>query len=250
MERSGRVPDFSSRISRPELLDMGCMPDEEARRTLLDIRRINRIFGGRRLLLDALATEVARYRLARFSVLDIASGSCDLPLAILDWAEQRGLEARVFALEYWHRHLALFRNELSAYPNLHPFCADAFRVPLESASFDFVTCCHFFHHLTDVQAAGFLWSMSRWARCAVIISDLERRPVPYYFFRLFSPFFTTSFMSRNDGLISLRRSFRKEELQRTAERAGLEVCRVERRWPFRLLLVAKRNGASDARSLV
>ncbi len=80
--------------------------------------------------------------------------------------------------------------------------------------------------------------MRRWARYAVIVSDLERRIVPYYFFKLFSRLFTASSLSRIDGLISLRQSFRKEELERTAEKAGFANCTVEQRWPFRLLLTA------------
>ena len=81
--------------------------------------------------------------------------------------------------------------------------------------------------------------MSRWARRAVIVSDLERHPVPYYFFRLFNPFFTTCATSRIDGLISFAQAFRKEELRQTANRVGLRKCKVERRWPYRLLLIAE-----------
>ncbi len=234
-----KLPDFSSRVLRPELIDAGNMPDEEVRRNLLDIRRINRIFGSQKLLLEVLEGQVSRHQLTRFSVLDIASGSCDLPFAILRWAQQQGLEAEVFALEYWHRYLALFRDELAAYPKLHPFSADAFHAPVPDRAFDFVTCSHFLHHLPEDQAVELLRMMSRWARRALIVSDLERHPVPYYFFRLFNPFFTTCAMSRIDGLVSFEQAFRKQELLQTASRAGLRNCMIQRRWPYRLLLVAE-----------
>jgi ubiquinone/menaquinone biosynthesis C-methylase UbiE len=231
--------DLSNRVLRSELLDEGQIPDEEVRRTFLDLRRINRIFGGRRILLDALASEVARHSLTRFTVLDIATGSCDLPMAILDYARQRKLEAQVFALEYHHRYLALFRKELAAYRSLYPFCADALRAPVPNQGFDFVTCCHFLHHLPNDQTAKLLSNMCQWARYAVIVCDLERHLLPYLFFRFFNRFFTTSSVSRNDGLISLEQSFRKEELMRTAESAGLISYTVKRHWPFQLLLTAE-----------
>jgi len=234
---SERVHNLSKRVLRPELLDIGQLPLEEVRRSLLDLRRINRIFGARRIVLDALAREISRRGLHQFSVLDIASGSCDHPMAVLDWAQQRKLKAQVFALEYQFRHLWLFRQEHSAYPDLHPFCADAFHAPVLNHAFDYVTCGHFFHHLTEERATDLLSSMAKWARYAVIVIDLERHWLPYYFFRIFNRLFTTSSVSRIDGRISLEQSFRKNELEQIAERAELSAYSVERRWPFQLLLI-------------
>lgn len=239
------MPDLSSRVPGRELLDEGRLPDEEVRKSLLDLRRINRRFGARAVLLSALAREVSRCRVTRFSVLDIASGSGDLPMAVIEWARSRGLEPTVFALERHHRHLRLFQDELSACPQLFAFSADALAAPVRDDQFDFVMCCHFFHHLSEDEAARLLSNMARWARCAVIVCDLERHPVAYHFFRMFGGFMTSSYVSRVDGLISLGQSFRKPELERIAKRAGLGAYRVERRWPFQLLLVAETTGASS-----
>lgn len=236
--------DFSFRRIRPELLDSGSMPLQEVRRTLSDMRRINGIFGSRRILLRTIATEVARGGLTSFSVLDVASGSCDLPVAILNWAARKELEAQVFALEYRHSHLALFRNELAGYPRLHPLCADALHGPIRDQSFDFVTCVNFFHHLDESRAIELLLAMKRWARQAVIVSDLERHWFPYYFFRLVSPLLSTTQMTEIDGAVSIARSFRKPELEGIAKAAQLVRYRVQRCWPFRLLLVGHLSAAA------
>ena len=236
--------DFSTRVLAQELLDGNQVAEEEVRKSLLDLRRINQMFGAKRVLLSALAKELSRRQATDFSVLDIASGSCDLPIAVIRWASSRGMRSRVFALEYRHRHLRLFRNELAAHSQLHPFCADALQAPVPDGSFDFVTCGHFLHHLTEEQAATLLSSMANWARYAVIVSDLERHPVSYYFFRTFQRFLTTSRVSRLDGLTSLAQSFQKPELEKIAQRAGLAGCTVERRWPFHLLLVADGGGTA------
>src|SRR5258706_16478508 len=105
------VSDASIRVRNPELLDDGKLCDKEVRRGLSDLRRMNEIFGATRLLLKTLAQEASRHNLKRFDVLDIAAGSCDLPLAILDWAGQNGLDVEVFALDLWHRHLAMFKED-------------------------------------------------------------------------------------------------------------------------------------------
>lgn len=233
-----------------ELLDEGAAPSSEVCRSLLDLRRVNRFFGGRRILIGAVLGEAARLGLRRFRFLDVASGSCDLPLALLGAAEERGIHAEGFALEYWHRHMAMFRGDWTNRCNFQPICADAFRAPFADRTFDLVTCSLFFHHLTEDQAIALLAQMSRWARHAVIISDLERHPLAYYFFRVCSRFFTRSPVSRVDGAISLRQSFRIKELQRIGERAGLKDFTVERRWPFRLLLVARVSGFTPPNAAV
>ena len=231
--------NLSARVLGSELLDQGAVPSPEVRRSLSDLRRANRLFRGRTILTAAVMGEASRLGLNRFSILDIASGSCDLPLAVLDAAQQRGLDANAFALDYWHRHLAMFRSDWKNRPNLQPVCADAFCAPFVDRAFDFVTCSLFFHHLTEDRAVALLSQMNRWARHAIIVSDLERHPLPYYFFRAFSRFFTVSPVSRVDGTISMRQSFRRNELEQIAERAGLRNYTVVRRWPFRLLLVAR-----------
>ena len=233
------MANLSARVLHPELLDEGHMPDQDVRESLLDLRHINQRFGGRRILIEALERQLARTGLKRFSVLDIASGSGDLPLAIADWAQRRGLDAQVVALEYWHRHLALFASDFRSHPRVHPVCGDAFRAPVRDASFDFVTCSLFFHHLTEGQAVRLLQSMARWARHTIIVSDLERHAVPYYFFRACSGFFAKSAVSRSDGVTSFRQAFRREELEGLGKNASLVRFSVERRWPFRLLLVAE-----------
>lgn len=237
------MPDFSSRALRPELLDTGCMPEQDVRRTLLDMRRINRIFGSRRILLETFAMETARRNLTRFTVLDVAAASCDLPIAILDWAGRAGLEAEVFALEYRQSHLALFRNEFARYRGLHPLCADALHAPIRDQSFDFVISCNFFHHLEESRAIELLKAMKQWARQVLIVSDLERHWFPYCFFRLASPFLSTTRMTEIDGAVSIAQSFREPELERIAKAAQLDDFTVERRWPFRLLMVGNLSAA-------
>lgn len=228
------MPDFSVRSRRTELLDTGRLSERDVRASLSDMRRINRIFGSRRILLETIAAEVERRGLKEFSLLDIASGSADLPLAIFNWAASRGIHAEVFAMEFQQNHLALFRLELTS---LHLICGDALRAPIRARSMDFVTCCNFFHHLDEREASELLSAMASWARCAVVISDLERHWLPYYFFWLVSPLLSTTPVTQIDGCASIAQSFCKPELEQIARSARLHDFTVTKRWPFRLLTV-------------
>ena len=55
---------------------------------MADLRSVNRYLGDRRALLKHLAAKLDG--LTEFSVLDIATGSADLPVAIVEWARKGG----------------------------------------------------------------------------------------------------------------------------------------------------------------
>ena len=47
-------------------------------------------------------------------------------------------------------------------------------------------------------------------------------------------------MSVEDGLISIRSSFRESDLRAAFAAAGVPSVRIERNWPYRLLAVAEK----------
>src|SRR5258706_13562566 len=127
--------NFSARVLGEELLDRGDESALEVRRSLIDLRRVNRYFGGSRILTEAVLGEAWRLGLSRFSILDIASGSCGLPLAGLDPGPKRGLPGRALAPGYWDPHLSLFRRDWEERANLQPRSAHAFFAPLSGRAF-------------------------------------------------------------------------------------------------------------------
>jgi hypothetical protein len=68
--------------------------------------------------------------------------------------------------------------------------------------------------------------------------DLHRARVPYLFGRVAFPLLFRSRVSVEDGLLSIRRGFRPDELRAAFARAGLPAVTVRRHFPYRLLAVA------------
>ncbi len=217
--------DWSRRATEPELLDLG-VDEEEARRSLRDLRFVNRWLGGRRALRRAVLPLLADLR--RPTVLDVGCGSGDLP-ALLH--AERGL--RVVGLDLKPLHLR------QAPRSLRPVAADVRRLPFGPRSFDVVTASLFLHHFDGDEAASVLASLATVARRALVVNDLRRARLPWLFGRLFFPLLFQARVSVDDGLLSIRRSFTPHELAATFRQAGLAGARVERAWPYRLLAVAR-----------
>ena len=216
------------RIHVEELLDAGQGTDAEVEASLADLRRINRFLGGRRVLRKLLGEQVRRRGLREFSLLDVGTGSADLPAAARRWYPR----ARVVGLDFHLRHLRLAES-----PGLRLVCGDARRAPFAPRSFDFVAASLFLHHFTDVQAPSLLRELAGLARRALLINDLDRHWLPFYFIAWTAPLLARSPITRFDGPASVQRAFGPGELERLAAEAGFRRFRARWHTPFRRSLV-------------
>ncbi|HVG19087.1 MAG TPA: methyltransferase domain-containing protein [Blastocatellia bacterium] len=227
------------RIYVEELLDAGEGTDEDVARNLSDLRRINRLLGGTKVVIAALSSHLDAREAARVSLLDVGTGSADIPTAISRWCDSRGVEPLIVALDISGRNLRIARTRLGIGGGVELVRADSLRLPFTGRSFDFVTASLFLHHFQDEDVVRLLADFSRVARRAVIINDLVRNLIPYYFARLTGPVLATSFLTRNDGPVSVLRGFTADEMKSLAARAGLRHVEVKRVFPYRLSLVAR-----------
>ena len=226
------------RIYEEELLDAGEGTDEDVRKNLIDLRRINRMLGGTRVVIDALARNVNGDETRQLSLLDVGTGSADIPSEVHRWCRAQAIEPFITALDLSERNLRIVRKDFISESELSFVRADAMSLPFAARSFDYVTASLFLHHFRDDDVVRLLADFARVARRAVIVNDLVRNLVPYYFSRITGPFLATSFLTRNDGPVSVLRGFTAGELKGLARRAGLRSYRVKRMFPYRLSLVA------------
>ena len=211
------------RLILPELLDL--LPPEQARASLRDLVRINRRWGGHSTLRTLLRENVPNGE--PFSLLDVGAASGDMGNCIRQWYPA----ATVTSLDYIESHLGASLAQRVA--------GDAFRLPFRPGTFDYVFCSLFLHHFREAQVVELLKKFGDVARKAVLVIDLERHPVPYYFMSWSAPFLGWDPVTVHDGAISVQAAFRPQELEDLARRAGLKNLRVQRFRPaFRITLAA------------
>ena len=237
-----------ARIYEEELLDAGEGTDDDVARSLGDLRRINRFLGGRRVILNAISTCLDGASCEQISMLDVGTGSADIPIAVADQCRTRGLKTFVTAVDISERNLQVARYRFGIDREINFVRADSLNLPFAPRSFDFVTASLFLHHFRDEDVVRLLADFGRIARRAVIVNDLIRNRVPYYFTRIAGPVLAKSFLTRNDAPVSVLRGFTSREMIELATRAGLNNKEVKRSFPYRLSLVADvRNQKSDVR---
>jgi hypothetical protein len=217
---------LNGRVLKPEILDT--LPPDQARASLADLVRINRRWGGhgtlRKLLRDTVRDET-------FSLLDVGAASGDMGNRVREWYPR----ARVTSLDRLEAHLANCTGPRIA--------ADAFGLPLRPRSFDYVFCSLFLHHFTNAEIVRLLRGFGEVARRAVLVIDLERSPVAYYFLPMTRWLFRWDPVTVHDGKISVEAAFHTRELEGLCREAGLipKIARAHRP-AFRVAIAAAVSG--------
>ena len=208
---------------------------EELEGSLADIRAVNRYLGDRRALLKHLVRKIGGAE--NFTLLDIATGSADLPVAIADWAREAGISAAITGIDSNEHTIAIARRQTAGYPEITLEVADGLRLPFADKSFDFVLCSKTAHHLANADAERLLKEMLRVARRGYIVMDLRRSWIAYLLICLLTRLFTRNRLTRFDAPLSVLKSFTPGELANLASSAGAANFSVSRE-PFWLLVLS------------
>ena len=220
--------DLARRATDIERLDEG-VPDDEALRSLADLRFVDRWLGNRRAFSAAVLPFLRAAAPPR--ILAVGCGSGDVLSAL-----RRASGARAIAVGVDLKLLHL----KAAPPDILRVVADARRLPFLARSFDVVTASLFLHHFDAPDLPDVLRGLYDLARRALVVNDLRRARVPYVFGRMFFKRLFRSPVSVSDGLLSIRRAFRPGELADAFAAAGIPGVRIRRTFPYRLIAVAAR----------
>jgi SAM-dependent methyltransferase len=236
-----------------ELLDTPAQVSADLPANLADIRRLNRWFGGAGLVChhihEAFLTRgphsVVTPAIPVISLLDVATGSADIPLALVRWGARHDLDLRVVALDSSREVLEEAARVVGDAP-VGLVRGDARALPWPDRSFDVVTCSLALHHFEPDGAAQVLREMARVARNVLIVVDLRRTYLAYIGTWLATHVFARNRLTRHDGPLSVLRAYTADEMTSIARDAGLAQFHIRRRHFFRLVLVWHRR-PSDGR---
>lgn len=229
------------RVSGAERMDEPGVDRAELATSLRDLRRANRWMGGSRVVLRHLGPMLGRLPEPACTLLDVGTGSGDVPLTVVRWARRRGVRVRATATDFHPGTLALAREHTAEEPEVAVERADALSLPYADGAFDFALCCTALHHFEAEDAVRVLRELHRVAARGVVVSDLVRSRTALLGVRLLAEtVWRRHPMTRHDGPLSVRRAFTPAELRGLAERAGLGGARVHAHFPFRLALVVER----------
>ncbi|GMA31344.1 hypothetical protein GCM10025875_13360 [Litorihabitans aurantiacus] len=245
--RTSRSPHGLERrdVAAVELMDDPACDAEGLRRTYRAFVVINRVLAGwRRVYVRRIRPLLSADTVT--TLLDVGSGGGDVARSLARWAARDGLRLEVTGIDPDARAIA-YATSRPALPDLTFERAHSGDLVARGARFDVVISNHVLHHLDPAARDGLLADSAVLARRLVVHGDIARSRRAYAAYwvatlplvragRASAPFV------RDDGLISIRRSYTARELAAVLP-AGWRVERA----PFRVLAVLDGRAVLDAR---
>lgn len=223
--------DLSIRAQEEEQMDAAALSPEIYDAVLKGLARVNAVTLTARPTLNFLKR--AQKDKQPFRLLDVGFGDGGMLRAIWHWAHKRDIPCELVGIDL---------NPKSARVALahQPFGATiTYRTgdyaDLAHEPWDYIVSSLVTHHMDDAQRHAFLGFMADNARRGWFINDLHRHAFAYHGYPLLARLIGVHRIVREDGQLSIARSFRISEWQAMLAEAGLtSAAQIERFFPFRL----------------
>jgi SAM-dependent methyltransferase len=203
--------------AKPELMDRPQPVTAELVSDLRNLRQLNRHFGS-----HALVTHFLRRWIQpgmRLRVLDLATGSGDIPRLVIDYARKTGATVTVDAVDQQSSTLEIARGLSADYPEIDFKQGDALFFG-EEGQYDIVLSSLALHHFDETTAVRMLERCRLSSRRFVLVSDLRRGFLATVGVYLLTALIYRDPMTKTDGRLSAARAFSFHEFRSLAERAG------------------------------
>jgi len=183
-----------------------------------------------------------------WTMLDVGSGGCDLPMWLIDRCRREGIRLMITCLDHDARVVQFAKQRLARYPEITTLQGDALTLAdTPPAAWDFVFSNHFLHHLSTPQVRHCLQQVVHACREQCIMSDLVRSRLSYVLYTAVAKLLLRNSFAYDDGRLSIRKGFTKREaLQLVADHPSLKALRVHAVFPGHLVFLGDNGSHSDA----
>lgn len=232
---------FSNRSYEKELLDRDDIPFEDIKRNMQELEFINKYLGGHNITIEGLkATISGSCGSGRdtFTVCEIGCGGGDNLKVIDKWFRKNKMKVKLIGIDINNDCITYAKENCMATPFIEFITSNYKHVNFHQYP-DVIFSSLFCHHLNEEE----LLEMMNWCNMNSVvgffINDLHRNPIAYYTIKALTKIFSHSYLVKNDAPLSVKRGFKKNELETSLKQAGAGDYKIYWKWAFRWLVIVK-----------
>lgn len=231
---------LKQRDHTPEWMDDLELSGTDLEGALKGIERVNRILGGHRVVASGLYDTVQQLtrKLDRpIRIVDLGCGGGDTLRYLAIRFKKASLDVELVGLDA-NPNVIEFAQKVSAnYSNIHFHCCTLLEEPLQIEG-DIFVCSLFLHHFSDKEIVALLEKLrTEMSPSLVLINDLHRHSLAYLLFQVWGPLFGLNRMAMHDGLLSIRKAFRRQDWVNYITACAYSDFKLRWRWAFRWQLL-------------
>jgi SAM-dependent methyltransferase len=230
------------RSQQVEIMDDLDFQGEEMKNLLGDLKYVNKWLGGNKVTLDGIEKLLrGNSKKEPITILDIGCGDGQLLRNCAKYAENNGLKLKCIGLDFNKNILEYAENQSKDFPNIKFQKVDVFLEEELIPNCDIAVCTLFLHHFSDESIAELLKILLKKSNNGLVINDLQRSRIAFNLFKIVSNLFLKTDTAKHDGLVSIARGFKKDELEHISKKIPNQKSEIHWRWAFRYQWILKKT---------
>jgi 2-polyprenyl-3-methyl-5-hydroxy-6-metoxy-1,4-benzoquinol methylase len=229
------------RSEEPEIMDDFALEGPILSQALDKIARINQLLGGNQLTLQGVLALISnKLKSGQITIIDVGCGNGDMLRKLADYGLKNNINFRLIGIDANDFTVNHARSLSANYPNISYSCQDVFDEIFTELKYDIALCTLTLHHFKNEEILRLLAIFYAKSNIGIVINDLHRSAVAYRLFQALCFIFKLNIMSKNDGLISILRGFKKEELTAFSKKLDFTNYTIHWKWAFRYQWIIKK----------
>ncbi|MBW8682754.1 methyltransferase domain-containing protein [Chitinophaga rhizophila] len=222
------------RTLAPEIMDDFLMEGEILRSTLDQIAYVNRMLGGNSITLSGVSSLMEHVPKGKLiTIADIGCGNGDMLRAVARLARKNKWQVKLMGIDA-NKCTVDYATRLSVeYPEITYYCMDIMQDPFRNLQYDIALCTLTLHHFEEKQIIRLMSVFRRNATLGIVINDLHRSALAYRLFQGFSWIAGMGQMAKTDGLVSILRGFKRNEIEELSHKLNFSQYTLKWKWAFR-----------------
>lgn len=231
-----------NRASEIELMDDFLLNNKELLLSLDKIATINTLLGGNKITLNGIYKLIKNHNIKnkKITILDIGCGNGDMLRFLSKTLIKKNNTINFIGIDANQATITYAKKLSLDYCNITFYTLDVFSKEFETLEYDIALLTLTLHHFDNHQIANLISKLYHKVTVGIVVNDIHRSIMAYYLFYLVCLVFNLNNMSKKDGLLSIKKGFKKNELKNICKENNLKFYSVKWRWAFRYELIIQK----------
>lgn len=223
-----------TRSNRKEIMDDHDLDGEELERILGELDRVNRLLGGYKVTLEGIEKILGSACYAQpVEIIDVGCGNGSMLREVAKMGRSRGIRMKLTGIDISRATVNIARKDSKQFPEIAFETIDVSSREFRERKTDIILCTLTLHHFKDREIEDLMTDFEKVCQMGIVVNDLHRSKLAYYLFKLYAMFFMENEIAKKDGLTSILRSFRREDLEWYGRNLKARKQMISWKWAFR-----------------